>query len=149
MTTQHTPALLAALETATIVNAHWSEDNTKPTCLARLTPLVNSTDGTEYLPVAYAIPVAHTLKRISRNQYGNTLEVAFILVAEADGETEAQSLLDDFHAAVKAVLDRGTSSGVHYISADIVDPYDYDLLANSGIFRCQANFQIMMATENQ
>ena len=149
MTTPRTPAILAAIEVAAIVNAHWGEDNTKPTCMARLSPLVNSTDGSEAMPVAYAIPIAHELKRISRCQYENSLEVAFVLVAEADGEVAAQGLMNEFHAAVKAVLDKGASSGVHFLSADIVDPYDYDLLANSGIFRCQANFQITMITGNQ
>ena len=149
MSNPTTPAMTAATEVALLVNTAWTEDDVKPTCLARLTPVVNTNDGTEMLPAAYAMPIAHSLKRVTRYHYDNSLEVALVFISEADSEATAQALMDDFHAAVKAVLDKGVSSGAHFVSADIVDPFDYDLLANSGIFRCQANIKITMVTENQ
>ena len=142
------PALKAAQEVASLINALWQGDSTKPQVLARLSPLVNSTDGTEAMPVAYAIPVRHALKRESRCHYGEDIQVAFVFASEAD-ELAAQDLLAEVYLATRAVLDAGMSNGVHFVDADIVDPYDYDLLATSGIFRSQANFQITMVTKKE
>ena len=142
------PAFTAAQEVASLINALWQSDSTKPTVFARLSPLVNSNDGTEALPVAYAIPIEHALKRESRCHYGEDIQVAFVFVSEAD-EIAAQTLLAEVYLAVRTVLDAGMSNGVHFVDADIVEPYDYDLLANSGIFRSQANFQITMVTKKE
>ena len=139
------PAFTAAQEVASLINALWQSDSTKPTVFARLSPLVNSNDGTEALPVAYAIPIEHTLKREARNTYGNEMEIAFVFISEAD-ELAAQDLLAEIYLATRTVLEAISSNGVYFLDADIIEPYDYDLLANSGIFRSQVNFRTALFT---
>lgn len=119
-----------------------------PSCRAALAPAVSPETGSEAMPAAYAIPVAHGLERAARKVMRHEVEVALLLIIEVpegdSPEDRAAEWLGVLQAATEAVLEAGASGSVKFADAQAVDLADAELLASSGIFRAQINIRCLL-----
>ena len=143
-------SVFAASQVASVANAALA-DSGLPPFVPALAPAVSPETGLEAMPSAYAIPVAHRLERAARHVISHQVEVALLLILEVpegdSPEDRAQEWLAMLQGAVEAVLAAGGAEGVKFIDADIVEPADPELLAQSGIFRSQANVSCMVLVQ--
>ena len=128
----------AAQAVAAIVNSAWS-GRSMPACAAALAPRVSPETGEEAMPAAYAIPVRHDHSRLNRAAVENGMEVAVVLVLEAETDEDALGALALMDTAARAVLAAGRSENVAFVSVSSPSLFDSSLLANARIFRSQFN----------
>jgi hypothetical protein len=101
--------------------------------------MVSPETGEEAMPAAYAIPVRHDHSRLNRAAVENGMEVAVVLVLEAETDEDALGALALMDTAARAVLAAGRSENVAFVSVSSPSLFDSSLLANARIFRSQFN----------
>lgn len=139
------PAITAANAVAHVVN-NWN-DGTLPTAQVLLTPVIDASTGNETIPALYIVPaVRHQIRRADRAHLENTVDVALVLIDNTPTEAEAKLDLNLVYDATRCILATGRHESVAFVSADVAEAYDYELLAETRIFRSQVNITCKVFT---